>query len=404
MAELRQNTWSLDEWYDQAVAGTTGGYNGTGELYMWGDEDDGSLGLNSPSDLDRSSPTQVPGTNWVSHYKGNMSNFATKNDGTAWSWGFNQHGQLGQNTGGNPASISSPAQIGTDTTWSKDVNGKFSSMMQYGSSAIKSDGTLWSWGDNEYGFLGLNQPAPTRISSPVQVGSDSTWAILSDGMGYSEAGGVKTDGTLWMWGYGEEGTLGLNEGGPGAHRSSPVQIPGTTWSTDPQKLVVQSYGGVKAIKTDGTMWTWGYNGYSILGLSVPGSRSSPVQLPGTTWKYVNGRGFQVAAIKTDGTLWSWGYNLSGSLGHNNKTNYSSPRQVGSDNTWAHIQCFDYNNGKGGMLAVKTNGTLWSWGNNENGELGHNNNTDYSSPKQVPGTWAGTSLTSAKRFNSCLQIF
>ena len=89
------------------------------------------------------------------------------------------------------------------------------------------------------------------------------------------------------------------------------------------------------------------------------------------------------AIKTDGTLWTWGRNNNGQLGHNNKTEYSSPRQVGTDTTWSRVVSSAYNC----MMAVKTDNTLWMWGTNSNGMLGQNSHTAYSSPRQIPGSWA-----------------
>ena len=407
ITDKEQGVWNLDEVYNKINQGSIWEYTGIRNFFTWGDNNDGQLAINLPNNNDRSSPVQVSGNTWASHYKGNMSNMATKTDGTLWSWGDNYNGQGALNL--NSPNYSSPMQIGADTTWSTNVNGKISSMTNYGWSAIKSDGTLWSWGGNYNGFLGLNQAggsmAANAHSSPTQVGTETTWAILADGGPYQENGGVKTDGTIWIWGRNANGTSGQNSTSVAAY-SSPVQVgTDTTWSTDAHKFVIAAYGSCQAIKTDGSLWTWGGNGYGGLGLNQGNTLklSSPAQIPGT-YKCVGGRWFQRNAIKTDGTLWSWGYNLKGSLGHNNKTNYSSPKQVGTDTSWSYCQCFDYGNGTGGMLAVKNDGTFWTWGNNENGELGHNNTTDYSSPKQVPGTaWTGSTLTSAMQHNSCLQI-
>ena len=95
-----------------------------------------------------------------------------------------------------------------------------------------------------------------------------------------------------------------------------------------------------------------------------------------------GRGSMGLALKTDGTLWAWGWNGGGYLGQNNTVHYSSPVQVGSDTTWSSIAV-----GNASMGALKTDGTAWTWGNNTAGMLGHNNATPvrYSSPVQVPGT-------------------
>ena len=143
---------------------------------------------------------------------------------------------------------------------------------------------------------------------------------------------IKTDGTMWSWGNNDNGRLGL---GDTTNQSSPVQIGAlTTWSS----VSCGGYTGfAAAIKTDGTMWSWGNNGSGRLGLGDTTNRSSPVQIGDlTTWSIVSSKGFRAHAIKTDGTLWSWGANGSGRLGLGNTTTYSSPKQIGSSTNWRSV--------------------------------------------------------------------
>ena len=384
----RTNTWTLDEWYDQAVAGTTGGYNGVigGELYTWGNNSGGILGHNNMSPSDYSSPRQVPGTTWADINSGAPSNssIATKSDGTLWTWGSNQWGALGQNSP-TPSYRSSPTQVGTDTGWTgltdEDSLDTYKLAIWDSALAIKTDGTLWSWGISI--SLGLNQPDNTHQSSPCQVGTDTTWksvALANPGT----AAALKTDGTLWSWGDNNSGQLGQNQASAQyGYASSPCQIPGT-WS----KFDCGEYGD-GGIKTNGTLWMWGTNARGELGLNqafpVLGRVSSPTQVPGTTWSKISLGEFQVAAIKTDGTLWSWGYNNMGQLGLNEGTggqpgSYSSPVQVGTDTTWRDVNI----QGAQSTFAIKTDGTLWSWGYNYKGRLGLNQGTpaSRSSPTQI----------------------
>ena len=131
--------------------------------------------------------------------------------------------------------------------------------------AIKTNGTLWSWGGNSAGGAGQNTPAttPALRSSPVQVGTDTTWAYVSNCRnGHSIA--TKTDGTLWTWGDNSNGALGLNESEVGAptwtspQRSSPTQVgSGTDWNYDNGSKIAAGYQRVFAIKTDGTLYGWG---------------------------------------------------------------------------------------------------------------------------------------------------
>ena len=230
-------------------------------------------------------------------------------------------------------------------------------------------GGLWSWGRNDFGQLGLGNI--TNYSSPMQVGALITWATVAGGSNFSLA--LKTDGTLWSWGLNTYGQLGL---GDVTNRSSPNQIGTlTTWSK--LGLGVETNSSL-AIKTDGTLWSWGQNNFGQLGLGNTTNYSSPKQVGAlTTWATVAGLQRSAVAVKTDGTLWSWGRNANGQLGLGNTTGYSSPVQVGALTTWSKSS-----GGQDFALAIKTDGTLWSWGRNDNGQLGLGNTTDYSSPVQV----------------------
>ena len=191
---------------------------------------------------------------------------------------------------------------------------------------------LWSWGRNNYGQLGDN--TITSKSSPVQtIAGGTNWKSVAGGWFHTAA--IKTDGTLWLWGYNSSGQLGDNTI---THRISPVQTiaGGTNW-----KSVAGGSYHTAAIKTDGTLWTWGRNDYGQLGDNTITNRSSPVQTisSGTNWKSVAGGWYHTAAIKTDGTLWLWGYNGTGQLGDNTVTHRSSPVQTISGGTnWKLVAC------------------------------------------------------------------
>ena len=363
-------TMNGDSYPGTAYTFSTRAYNYT--LWGMGRNNKGQLGDNSTAN--KSSPIQIPGTAWsfVSEQQGgdidSWGITALRTDGTLWAWGDNERGMLGQN---NTTEYSSPVQVGSDTTWASTTHSQKCVL------AVKTDGTLWGWGDNgSYGKLGQN--SKTDYSSPVQI-PGTTWSTSHQSIAATldNCAAIKTDGTLWAWGYGNYGMLGQIEST--ANYSSPVQIPGSTWNS-----IKGGQYWYFATKTDGTLWAWGYNaGDGTLGDNSKTNRSSPTQIPGTDWQSgyqkVTAHGQGGGAINTDGELWTWGNNGNGELGLNNKTEYSSPKQV-PGTTWRTIQ-----GGQDCMMATKTDGTFWGWGANSYGGLGQNDVTQYSSPRQVPGT-------------------
>ena len=336
-------------------------------LFVSGMGSQGQYGNNSRTHY--SSPVQIPGT-WNSAGIGVGHVWATKMNGTLWAWGDNESGELGHN---QPTStlLSSPTQVGSDTTWNTVATAADSSM------AVKTDGTLWASGSNSYGgILGLNDIV--NRSSPTQI-PGTTWGSGNklNGGGYHWHN-IKTDGTLWSWGKASYGRMANNSN---VDRSSPVQVgSGTDWSQ-----VQGNHTGGAAVKTDGTLWTWGMNsggGAGSLGQNNQVDYSSPVQIPGTTWSKVYHQGaYAYGCIRNDGTLWVWGSNEMGELGQNNKTYYSSPVQIPGTN-WAS----GAGSGTDGALYTKTDGTMWAWGQQTYGKLGQNQSAvKYSSPVQIPGT-------------------
>ena len=265
---------------------------------------------------------------------------------------------------------------------------------------IKTDGTLWAWGNNAslaFAPLGLN--SIVLQSSPVQVGALTDWSnsynriasyTMVSGNKEASVSAIKTTGTLWSWGRNQQGQLGL---GDTLARSSPTQVGAlTTWNS--------TVTGA-AVKTDGTLWTWGYNVQGQLGLGNTLNYWSPVQVGAlTNWSttLVGNANGAYWAIKTDGTLWTWGLNgTPGGLGLGDTLNRSSPTQVGALTTWAALAAntsmtLNGTNGIGVVLASKTDGTLWAWGGTVAagtfGSLGQGDTLNRSSPTQVGAltTW------------------
>ncbi len=332
-----------------------------GNLWIWGSGVFGRLGIND--ELTRYTPvtTFTGGTNWKQISAGYNHTVAIKTDGTLWTWGNGFYGRLGTN---DVTDRSTPV-----TTFAGGTNWKQVSAGYNNTAAIKTDGTLWTWGTGGSGKLGTNDL--TNRSTPVTTFAGGTnWKQVDEGRDHTAA--IKTDGTLWTWGSGSNGRLGTNDT---TERSTPVTTfaGGTNW-----KQVECGTFHTAAIKTDGTLWTWGYGGNGQLGTNDVTDRSTPVTTfaGGTNWKQVSAGNNHTAAIKTDGTLWTWGYGSNGKLGNAITTgNISTPVTTFAGGTnWKQVDAgYNY------TAAIKTDGSLWAWGDGSDGKLGRNDTNNRSTP-------------------------
>jgi len=336
-------------------------------LLTWGNNSTGDLG--NGTTVTRISPDTIAGgydQSWCAVSAGSNVG-ALKTNSTLWTWGVNLFGQLGDGTTINRSSPGTT--IGGATNWCK---------ISFGAShvgAIKTDGTLWTWGRSTGGRLGDNSVIG-RCSPGTTAGGGTTWCSVS--AGYQHTTAVKTDGTLWLWGCNNVGQLGdLTV----IDKSSPITASGggTTWCT-----VSAGYKHTTAVKTDGTLWTWGCNTFGQLGDTTTTNRSSPGTTSGggSNWCALASGAYNrnSGGVKTDGTLWTWGCNTCGPLGDGGVTARSSPGTTsGGGTSWCMIASAESRTG-----AIKTDGTLWTWGYNSVGILGDGTTINRSSP----GTTAG----------------
>lgn len=287
------------------------------------------------------------------------SSFGIKPDGTLWAWGRNTAGQLGDGTIINK---SKSVQILSTTKWSQ-----ISCSKTFTTLAIKTDGTLWGWGDNQYGQLGIGSNINTL---PQQIGNDFNWKIVSSGSSHSC--GIKKDGSLWSWGGNAFGQLG---DGFTVNNNTPKKIGTSNWLA----ISCGNYHTV-AIKADGTLWTWGRNSNGELGNGTTIDSKIPIQIGvSNKWKHIfAGNGYSFA-IEQNGILFGWGYNLNSGLGDGTTVSKLIPVQIGND-LWKQISLGDQN-----TAGIKVDGTLWAWGRNDYGQLGDGTLITKISPVQIGST-------------------
>ena len=212
-----------------------------------------------------------------------------KSDGTLWGWGESDAGNLGNTNSINPSSF----QIGTFSDWLKVSAGAYNTFI------IKNNGTLWAMGDGRYGLLG-NGSTTTINPTLQQIGTATNWQKISASSDMTI--GLKTDGTIWGWGQNDEYEMGNNT--CCANQLTPIQIGTANHWVDVETSLGAS---VFALKNDGTIWGWGLNLAGLLADNTVMARSVPTQLNADTdWASIHVGAAHILALKTNGTLWSWG--------------------------------------------------------------------------------------------------
>jgi len=278
------------------------------------------------------------------------------------SWGENEEGALGD---GSKKDRKVPIVQVADF---KILNAKdaFSAGEEF-SVAIDTNGHVWTWGRNSSAELGIDNLSRSLI--PVRAETNET-IYTSVSAGKDHVLGI-TNGKIFAWGSNTKGQLG-----DGRLRDQKVPVQESSNSADWESISAGAKFSA-AIKTDGTLWSWGTNDFGQLGDGAQGTKLSPEQESrgDTDWRSVCTGKNHTIALKDNGTLWAWGDNSLSQLGNGTNTQSSDPIAVTTVNTdWIEISC-----GGNHTLALRDDGTditLWAWGNNSFGQLGTNDNVPY----------------------------
>ncbi|MCP3875173.1 MAG: tandem-95 repeat protein, partial [Desulfobacteraceae bacterium] len=329
-----------------------------GSVWTWGYNNSGQLGDGTRDH--RNTPDKVPElSNIISVACGSSHTIALKNDGSVWTWGYDAHGQLGDGNSNNNGRTPVKA-IGLSDVIS--ISGGASHSI-----ALKENGTVWTWGNNNSGQLG--DGANTSQNAPVQVTDLSNVTSIAGGSSHTLA--LKADGTVWAWGHNGYGQLG---DGTTSNQNVPVQV------ADLSNVISIACGDVHsmALKNDGSVWTWGYNGYGQLGDGTGTQRNTPVQVSGiSNILSIAGGSYHTLALKADGTLWAWGQNNYGQLGYDTFSHSLTPVPVPGTSNVISVAGGTYH-----TIAFAGDRMVSTWGYNIYGQLGDGSNTDSHTPDQV----------------------
>lgn len=383
-----KHVWSMVA----ADAGHALGIKADGSLWSWGYGPYGQLGNGVTSQ----SVALVDSSVWTYVQTGGHSSLGIKADGSLWVWGANAQGQLGL---GHASNVSTPTRLTTDTfkhaAFSKSeyvatVNA-YTHLL-----AVKTDGSLWAAGFNHTGQLGIG--SLVQQTTLTRVGVETNWATVcgsnsptSSTSSGSLSFGIRTDGSLWAWGKngGTNGSIGL-----GTTSATVYNVPtrvgaATNWLKIAVAEGPSLYAHALGLRTDGTLWAWGYNASGQLGDGTTTAKTAPVQVgTATDWKDISASAISASgvsyALKSNGTLWGWGNNAVYQLLDGTSVNKPAPVQLGTRTDWKSLAGSVCISTYMSNLRLTDSGVLWVWGDNRNFQLGSGDTTNIPSVSPVGG--------------------
>jgi alpha-tubulin suppressor-like RCC1 family protein len=355
-----------------------------GTLWAWGLNFEGQLGDGSTTG--RTQPTQVllPSSSgsldphnarWAQVATGSAHTLALTIDGELYAWGSNSDGQLGDGSTANhhtPVKVALPADA-RQLRWARIAAGTSHTL------ALTTDGRLWAWGNNRHGQFGNGTSISANRPMPIALPNGAVATQLSAGNQHSLV--LTTDGELYAWGSNRYGQLGNGSTMPSL---SPVAVTAIRGRASRWAQVSAGRYHTLAVTTDGRLYSWGSNEFGQLSGNASIERSSPqlVSLPTSArhqaWAQVSAGAAHSFALTTDGQLYTWGLNLDGQLGDGSTKRRLYPVSVampqGTMASWVRVAAGPYHS-----LALADDGQLYTWGNNHHGQLGDGSTTNHQVP-------------------------
>ncbi|HLH53288.1 MAG TPA: RCC1 repeat- and reductase domain-containing protein [Verrucomicrobiae bacterium] len=306
----------------------------------------------------------------ISVWGGARGSIILKSDGTVWTWGANFNGKLGLGETNDqraltPVEVHGPGNVSYLNSVSAVMGGEIHNV------ALKSDGTVWCWGWNAFGQLGNGTTNDAWV--PVQAGLTATPPLVNvvklGGRPYFTLA-EKADGTIWAWGMNQFGQMGNGTLTPLS--SKPNSVPVVVSNSQPggpingAAQITCGYQFGAALTTNGQVWVWGSGTHGELGTGATTTNYIPVQVPGlTNITQISAGWFHILALQSDGTAWAWGDNSHGELGDGTTNNRFSPVRVLNVSNVVAVS-----GGDSHSSALAADGTIWKFGRNDVGELGN----------------------------------
>lgn len=344
-----------------------------------------------------SSTTPPPAPSIVSVGAGNDHSLAIDDAGNVWAWGSDSNGQLGNGT--TSSAVATPHEIGGLANATAIAGGDSDSF------ALRTDGTVWAWGYNSYGELG--DGTIMERHSPVQVlgagGSGHLTGVVAIAAGAQHVLALKNDGSVWAWGNNAYGQLG---DGTGTDRHAPVQVAGLS------NVIAIAAGRHHslAVKSDGSVWAWGDNSFGQLGDGTTVTSTTPVAVEGVGGSGTLAGIIAVAAgtdhslaLGSGGAVYAWGGNAHGQLGDGSTSQSTVPVRVaavGGTGTLAGIMAIAA--GSQDSVALGTDGVVRAWGYNFAGKLGDGTTIDRPTPVEV-GSLTNVTVIAAGGAHSLARV-